>query len=355
MISSSGLQNGVVSYRRILLIRTDRVGDLVLSTPAIASFRRSWPQARIEALVTPYTEPILRYSPDVDAVHVLAPGMRRQQARAFVRRLATDADLVVALAPRTADYRLAAWTRAPRRIGYVYQRRYGSRLAARFLLSEHGLSSADPQLAERFPQHAVPHEVEQVLALVPLAGGHVRREELVLQVGDEEAALAGARIPPGAIGLNLSPRWFASNFGFDAVKSLIERLAADRRDVVVIHGNDVAETAARLGGAVCAPGSVWLGAMPLLEWAAALGRCGVVLTVDSGATHVAAAMGAPVVVVFEDKYFRLSSQEWAPWRVPHVMLRKPRTAAGAQALIEHICAAAVSLCAAGTAAATGAG
>ena len=57
--------------KRIVIIRTDRVGDLVLSTPAIASLRRSWPEAKIEAIVTDYTEPVLRHSPDVDCVHIL--------------------------------------------------------------------------------------------------------------------------------------------------------------------------------------------------------------------------------------------------------------------------------------------
>jgi ADP-heptose:LPS heptosyltransferase len=43
------------SFRKILLVRTDRVGDLVLTTPAIASFRRSWPDARIRLIVNEYT------------------------------------------------------------------------------------------------------------------------------------------------------------------------------------------------------------------------------------------------------------------------------------------------------------
>ena len=57
--------NGAI-YKNIILIRTDRVGDLVLSTPAIASFRRSWPRAHITAVITGYTEPVLRHNPDVD-------------------------------------------------------------------------------------------------------------------------------------------------------------------------------------------------------------------------------------------------------------------------------------------------
>ena len=54
-----------------------------------------------------------------------------------------------------------------------------------------------------------------------------------------------------------------------------------------------------------------------------LEKSAAVVSVDTGATHVASAVRRPSVVMFEHRYFRLSSQEWAPYRVPHVILRKP--------------------------------
>jgi ADP-heptose:LPS heptosyltransferase len=50
-----------------------------------------------------------------------------------------------------------------------------------------------------------------------------------------------------------------------------------------------------------------------------------VVTVDTGATHVASAVRRPTVVLFEHRYFRLNSQEWAPWGVPYALVRKPAT------------------------------
>ena len=51
---------------RYLLIRPDRIGDILLTTPAIATLRRSFPQAHISVLVRPYTAPLLRQNPDLD-------------------------------------------------------------------------------------------------------------------------------------------------------------------------------------------------------------------------------------------------------------------------------------------------
>ena len=49
------------------------------------------------------------------------------------------------------------------------------------------------------------------------------------------------------------------------------------------------------------------------------------VTIDTGATHVASAVKTPTVVLFESRYFRLNSQEWSPYRVPNAVLRKPRS------------------------------
>ncbi|HXW76044.1 MAG TPA: glycosyltransferase family 9 protein [Candidatus Eremiobacteraceae bacterium] len=330
---------GARDYRRILLIRTDRVGDLVLSTPAIASFRRSWPKSRIEILVNDYTEPVMRHNPDVDAVLAIPRLATPAQARAAAREAGADADLAVALAPRTADYRLAAWTRAPERLGYVYRRRYLSRLAATYLLTDHCISDADPAQADRHPDRPIAHEVHQVQALVRLAGGTVITDDLVLHVSEDDREFARAHVPAGATAVNLAPRWFLPNFGFDATAMLVNRLAASRRDILVTYGNDVPDAAARLRDAVSAPNVTWLGGLPLLRWAASVGECSIVVTVDTGATHIASAMGVPAVVIFERTYYALSSQEWSPWRVPNALLCKPPAAAAPDALIDDVVAA----------------
>jgi ADP-heptose:LPS heptosyltransferase len=325
--------------RKILLIRTDRVGDLVLTTPAIASFRRSWPNARLEILVNDYNEPVVRHTPDIDAVHVLARGTDRVKARQIAQALGRNVDLAVALSPRTQDYLLAAWSGAPRRLGYVYRRRYISRAAARYLLTAHAISDADPDLADRHPERPVAHEVRQVQTLVVLAGGTQISDALVLRTGPADEAFARERVPAGAIGFNLSPRWFNENFGIAATRATIERLAALGVPLVVTYGDDVRDVAKTLQAGITAPNVFWIGGASVLEWAAALARCAVVATVDTGATHVAAAMGVPVVVVFERRYYTLSSQEWSPWRVPSALLCKPVDGTDCTALVHDIVAA----------------
>ena len=336
MSGARDTDGAIPQYRKILLVRTDRVGDLVLTTPTIASFRRSWPHATIEIVVNDYTEPVVRHSPDVDAVHVLPRRVERARAREIMRVLGDGADIAVALAPRAPDHILAKWTNAPRRVGYVYRRRYLSRVAAHYLLTSHAISEADPDLADRYPERPVAHEVRQVQALVSLAGGAAFSDDLVLNAGPEDVAFAKARVPADAICVCLSPRWFEANFGFAATRAVIERLATDGRQIVITFGEDVSARACELRSATAIPNATWIGEASVLQWAACIGRCSVVATVDTGATHVAAAMNVPVVVVFEHRYYRLSSQEWAPWRVPSALLCKPPDGADSAPLVEDI-------------------
>jgi heptosyltransferase III len=339
---SVALRRNGEPYRNIVLIRTDRVGDLVLSTPAIASFRRSWPEARITAVVTSYTEPILRHNPDVDEL-VLLPHRSPLRAITQVARLGKQADIAVGLAPRTDDIFLAGITNAPSRIGYVYRRRYFSRVLAQLALTDWCLSEADPELADRHPEEPVLHEVHQVLALVKLAGGERLTEELTLRLGADDVAWARANAPLGAAVVALAPRWFAKNFGADAVKRLITALACQHRDVIVTYGIETQAPAISIQTQIDLPNVKWLGNLALLHWVAVLAQSAVVVTVDTGATHVAAALGRPVVVIFEREFFRLCSQEWSPWRVSSALLTKPPLGADAAPLIEDVVAASISL------------
>ncbi len=330
------------AYESILLIRTDRVGDLVLSTPAITSFRRSWPQARITAVVTGYTEPILRHNPDIDEI-VLLPHAQPAKAIANVAKLGRKNGLAVGLAPRTDDIFLTGVSGATTRIGYVYRRRYLSRALARMCLTDWCLSDADPALADRFPDKPIMHEVRQVLALVRLAGGGVLTEELTLRLGDDDTAWAKANAPERGVVLALAPRWFMHNFGAEAVRLLITRLAHRSSNVVVTYGPDTKDLAENIRQILPHENVAWFGNLPLLRWAAVLEQSSTVITVDTGATHVAAALKKPVVVVFEREYFRLCSQEWGPWRVPSALLVKPPRGANPQTLIEDIASASPAL------------
>jgi ADP-heptose:LPS heptosyltransferase len=73
---------------RLLVIRWDRIGDMVLTTPLLAALRRRFPSARLDVLASPANAPVLRDHPDVDRVVVWTGPPRSLRGSAGRRALA---------------------------------------------------------------------------------------------------------------------------------------------------------------------------------------------------------------------------------------------------------------------------
>jgi ADP-heptose:LPS heptosyltransferase len=305
---------------RILLSRLDRVGDLILSTPAIATLRHAFPDAHITIACSEYNAVVVEHSPDVDVVATLPSGVDPRRFGAHFRGV----DLAIALAPNAADIRLVAATLARRRIGYTYERRYLTRLFARAWLTDCLVSNADPAACEREPHRIVPHEVDQVLALAVRAGATdiVPDLRIAIDAGDRAAVAA---FPADPVIVHLGRRWTEHGSTVASLLQLFDQLRTLGRPLVATYGTDAVD----LAGAVQAAGVADLvaGGLTFRQWAAAFERAACIVTIDTGATHVASAVKRPTVVLFEHAYFWLNSQEWSPYRVPNAVIRKPPTEA----------------------------
>ena len=302
---------------RIVLSRTDRIGDLLLSTPAIATVRRSFPNAHITMVTSAYNRVVVERNTDIDELVSLPRAIRPERFGAQFRNV----DLAIALAPRSEDLRIVGATRATVRVGYTYARRYLARLTARLFVNRMAISEADPDLCERDPHRVVRHEVDQLLDLVALGGARERVVDLRLDLREEDRA-AVATLPDRPIVLHLAPRWFHNGSTLASTVELARRLTGLGRPLAITANaeiGDAVDAFSALGAAAV------LRDLPFFHWAAVFERAACVVTVDTGATHVASAMRRPTLVAFENRYFRLASQEWAPYRVPSRSLRKPQS------------------------------
>ena len=54
--------------KKILIVRTDRLGDVILSTPVIQNLREHFKYAQISFMCRPYTREILEGNPYLDEV-----------------------------------------------------------------------------------------------------------------------------------------------------------------------------------------------------------------------------------------------------------------------------------------------
>jgi len=105
--------------QRILLTQLRRIGDVLMTTSAVAAVRQAYPDAHITYLTERPSLPVFKYSPDVNEVLVYPAGLLAR-AKLMWKLRARRFDLVVDFFgnPRSA---LMTWaTGAPRRIGFSF-------------------------------------------------------------------------------------------------------------------------------------------------------------------------------------------------------------------------------------------
>ena len=265
-------------------------------------------------VTSPYNRVVMERNDDVDELVDLPRGVKPGTFGARYRGY----DLAIALAPRTSDLQLVGATRARVRIGYTYVRRWLARISARLYVNLLLISQADPDLCEREPSRIVRHEVDQLLDLAALGGATTQVRELRLDLTDADR-VAVAFAPEKPLLFHLGQRWFEGGSTLASTLQLVSELRALGRPVVVTCAAECDAYASAFEPVA----DLVVRQLPFHRWAALFARACCVVTVDTGATHVASAVRRPTLVAFEHRYFRLNSQEWAPYGVPSVLVRKP--------------------------------
>ena len=79
---------------RVLVVRTDRLGDVLLTTPVSTALRQAFPKVRISWLVRPYTAPLLEHTPDVDQILVDRRRIDAGRLRLSIKKENFDAAIV---------------------------------------------------------------------------------------------------------------------------------------------------------------------------------------------------------------------------------------------------------------------
>ncbi|MBI4431186.1 MAG: lipopolysaccharide heptosyltransferase II [Candidatus Omnitrophica bacterium] len=107
---------------RILITRTDRIGDVVLSTPVFSALRKRYPKAYIAALIASSNRHLLEGNPNLDEVILYDKGRRHKSWLStcrFARALRTRRfDVVVNLHANNRVHWISFLAGIPMRIGY---------------------------------------------------------------------------------------------------------------------------------------------------------------------------------------------------------------------------------------------
>jgi lipopolysaccharide heptosyltransferase II len=296
------------SVRRLLCVRLDSLGDVLMSTPAMRAFRGSL-DCHVTLLTSPAGAAAARLVPEVDeVVEFAAPWMKSTAGasadRETIERLAAarfDAAVVFTVYSQSALPAAYLCTLAgiPLRLAHCRENPYG-------LLSDW---VPDPE-----PGTRIRHEVRRQLDLAAAVGCRTSNERLSFRVPAEARrrirALAATLARPLVVvhpGASAPSRRYPPESFARAVDLLVGQTGCE-----ALFTGDAGEEALVAGvqALMSHPSRSLVGRLDLAELGALIAEADVVLTNNTGPAHVAAALGTPVVDLYA-----LTNPQHTPWQV----------------------------------------
>jgi lipopolysaccharide heptosyltransferase II len=312
--------------RRLLAVRLDNLGDLLMTTPALLAMKEASPGAHLALLTSPSGAALAPCLPWVDEVIVAevpwmkpaggtdSPEALGEREAHLVRRLAEggfDAAVIFTVCTQSALPAALVCRMAgiPLRLAHCRENPYD--------LLTHWVADH-----ERV-QDGMRHEVERQLALVAAVGWTIDDPRLRLHTTAEHGARAAARLR--AAGADPDRPYFVVHPGASAASRRYpaERFGAAADDVARQSGflavftgdRQEAPLIAQAQTAMQAPSVSLAGQLAVGELAALIGGARLLLANNTGPAHIAAAMGTPVVALYA-----LTNPQHTPWQVPSRVL-----------------------------------
>ncbi len=277
-----------VPYRKILVRATNWVGDAVMSLPALRALREKFPGAEISILAKSWVADLYGREPFCDRL-IPYDGHRLAAAKELKKY---DFDCAILLQNAFEAAFIAFWARIPRRIGYARDGR-------------------SPLLTQAIPvprKGEIPrHERFYYLELLRRAGilETMPENDLIRLDGASAARQAGFQrfqqigfnspvgVSPGAA-YGTAKRWLPERFAEAA-----NRVAKETGSAVAIFGSkDERGLCDSVAAKIEVPVHNFAGETSLKEFIEMAAACRVYLTNDSGAMHIASALGIPTVAIF---------------------------------------------------------
>ena len=319
------------SVRKVLILRTDHLGDLLLTTPLIRNLRNALPSRHFTLVCSPANADALAGWDGIDEILLFDPKWTVLQKIHFWQRLRKQRyDLCLVLSPRTGAYLTGWFSGATWRAGIVYHRRLLARLFAPVWLTHPLVLALDPLIEQGLP---VPHEVEQLNSLLTelKIQGVPGPLEISFTAADKEWArlflTSQAQDIRPWIGIHGASKWLSGGWTSDDFFSLLHQLSMDypTHSFLLTFGPGDRLIGSQIKALIQQhplPHVTIAEELPVARWAALFSCCEAVISPDTGSLHVAVAVGRPVVALYEDAVFVHCSSQWAPWQVPHVIVRR---------------------------------
>ncbi len=291
--------------RHILVVRTDRIGDVLLSLPMIGVLHATFPTARLSMLLREYTRELAEGVEGLDNILTYDRSGAEKPFFEMLRELRRERiDLVIVSYPTFRLALLMLFAGIPIRVGTGY--RWYSFLFNRRIF-EHR------KTAEK-------HELEYNLSLLRVLGCRIPSDPQIplrLFPSDEERAAEiwnnlGLKEGETVVVLHPGSGGSARDWPVHRFGELARVLAQDDCRVLVTGVKREEALVKRVVEAANGVAQPLIGTTKLRTLAAFLRRCSLFVANSTGPLHIAAAVGVPVIGLYPP-IRACSPERWGPW------------------------------------------
>ena len=276
-----------------MVVRPDRIGDVVLSTPVYHTLKDSFPGSFVGALVSPMTSPLLKNNPYIDVILTdkATPDNSNNGLWAKAREIASyKFDTALLLMPTGRLAYLLFLAGIPRRIGVGH-------ILYEVITLMRGVS--------RHNYNPLRHESDYMLDLTRKIGAKNiwSTPELFLAADEKHAAgeyLAGKGLSfeRSIIGIHPGSGRSAPNWTVERYVDLARKLS-EAGNQVLITGSESERHVENSFLGIKAPGlRTSFGECSLRELAAVISHLTCLISGSTGPMHIAAALGVPTISMF---------------------------------------------------------
>jgi len=292
------------------LIRTDRIGDLLMNLPALAWVRAAFPAAELTLLLQQPVRPLMEGYPGVDRLIGWSPdeGNNLGAAWRWGKRLRPERfGAAVVLNPTRLFHAACFLAGIPVRIGY--HRKWS------FLLNR---TLEDTKAERELHESRYNLELVQLLGLgspqpLPEAPAAVPLPVPPAAAAGIESWLQQQGINPGEPLITIHP-WTSNpekSWPLESFCEVVRRLSQEGKRICLIGGTENRPRMESLEKEL-PPGTIdGVGQVPLERLGALLKRSRLLISNDSGPAHIASAVGTPTIIVAPKTHERLLKR-WRP-------------------------------------------
>jgi heptosyltransferase II len=294
------------NYKRVLIVRTDRVGDVILSTPVIKALRGAYPGAYLAMVVRPYTRVIVEGNPYLDEVILYdKEGLEKGwlSTLRFSRTLAKNKfDLAIVLNPSNRSNLIPFLAGIPKRVGY--NRKLGWLLTDRI-----------KDIKSEGKKHEIEYNLDLVRTLgvqpgdtssfMPIAPESEKWAETIFLKENITSSDRLAVINPGAS--DNSKMWMPERFA-----QVANKLFEKGMKIVILGGPGDKKVCQEVIDRLLCPHINLVGNNDISQAASFLRRCSLFISSDTGPMHIASSCAVPVVAILGRSQPGLSPLRWGP-------------------------------------------